>query len=485
MKHTGQRWFSVSIGCGFALGLLVLGNSAANYVWVSQRIAVDHVRKDLSAQAAAVDNVLQSARPSNRAEAAEMLEQIRASSNGRIAWIQLRDSRDTTLAGVGLDVEPTFSADLIRSRMRGRQPIFETRSTEAGRVVVEAFPIRMPGVTRPSAIRLAAYEPSAARTAFGVVEIAAYMNGAGNLWPLQRNLLINSTAALALLGSLVVMRFRFKNYLAGQHLARQMEHARRVQQDLLPSPRQSRDDFEISGECAPASELNGDFYDVFQVRGNGTAFVVGDVAGKGVPAAMLAGVMQGAVRSSNWAGSGRRHVEATRLINQLLCERASCERYASMFWGYFAPESNVFRYVNAGHLPPLLFSAERPNAVHRLTSGGPVLGLLGGASYEQGERAFEAGDLLVLYSDGILEAANADDEQFGEERVTRVVRENFHLTAEAIRDRILTAVRDFTGDIDAADDQTLLVIRNTAASFPHPSIPRLTGGEVEPAAIRA
>ena len=462
MKHTGQRWFSVCIGLGFALGLLLLGNSAANYIWVSQRIVVDQVRKDLSAQAAAVDTVLQNARPANRAEASELLEQVRTASDGRIAWIQLRDSRDTTLAGVGLDVEPTFSADLIRSRMRGRQPIFETRSTGAGRVLVEAFPLRMPGAVRPSSIRLANYEPAGAtRGAFGVVEIAAYMNGAGNLWPLQRNLLINSSAALALLGSLVMMRIRFKAYVAGQYLAAQMEHARRVQQDLLPSPLQSRNDFEISGACAPASELNGDFYDVFQVRGTGTAFVVGDVAGKGVPAAMLAGVMQGAVRSSNWAGSGRRHVESTRQINQLLCERASCERYASMFWGYFAPESNIFRYVNAGHLPPLLFSAAQSGAVCKLTSGGPVLGLLRGAKYEQGERAFEAGDLLVLYSDGILEAASATDEQFGEERVRSVVHANFARPVEEIRNHILAAVRDFTGDVAAVDDQTLLVIRKS------------------------
>ena len=466
MKHTGQRWFSVCIGLGFALGLLLLGNSAANYVWVSQRIVVDQVRKDLSAQATAVDKVLRSARPANRAEAVELLEQVRAASDGRIAWIQLRDGRDTTLAEVGMDVEPTFSADLIRSRMRGRQPIFETRSTGEGRVLVEAFPLRMPGAAvRPSAIRLAAYEPAAAtaRGTFGVVEIAAYMHGAGNLWPLQRNLLINSSAALALLGSLVMMRIRFKAYVAGQYLSRQMEHARQVQQDLLPSPLQSSNGFEISGACAPASELNGDFYDVFQVRGTGTAFVVGDVAGKGVPAAMLAGVMQGAVRSSNWAGSGRRHVEATRQINQLLCERASCERYASMFWGHFAPESNAFRYVNAGHLPPMLFSAAQPGEVHQLTSGGPVLGLLAGARYEQGERAFEAGDLLVLYSDGILEAANGADEQFGEERVQAVVRANFARPAEEIRNQILAAVREFTGDVEAADDQTLLVIRKSAA----------------------
>jgi hypothetical protein len=437
---------------------LLLGNSVVNYYWVSQRIVVDQLRKDLSTQAVAVEKLLQTAGPD-----AEMLEQIRAASNGRIAWIQLRDSRDTALAVAGLHVEPTFTADVIRSRMRGRQPVFRTRSTGTGPVVVEAFPIRMPSRFNRSAIQMAAYEPAAARGAFGVLEIAAYMNGAGNLWPLQRNLLINSSAALALLGSLVMMRFRFRSYLAGQHLARQLEHARRVQQDLLPASRPSGDGFEISGECSPAAELNGDFYDVFRVRGHGTAFVVGDVAGKGVPAAMLAGVMHGAVRSSQWADSGRRHVEATRQINRLLCERASCERYASMFWGHFDPRLATLRYVNCGHLPPLLFSASQPGTVHRLTSGGPVLGLLDGARYVQGERAFETGDLLVLYSDGIVEAANAADEEFGEARLRDVVLSNISLPAEQIRNRVLDAVRAFTGNVEAADDQTLLVIRNCSA----------------------
>lgn len=463
MKHTGQRWFSISIGIGFALGLLLLGNSLAHYFLISRRIVVDQVRKDLSAQATAIDKLLKAARPSSRAEATALLEQVRTASNGRIAWISLRDGQDTALAAAGPSTEPAFTADVVRSRLRERQSLVETRETDAGQVLVEAFPIRMDSPARSTSLRLASYEPAASRAAFGVVEIAAYLNGAGNLWPLQRNLLINSSAALALLGSLVMMRFRFQSYVAGLHLASQMAHARQVQQDLLPSPLAARGDFAISGACAPAAELNGDFYDVFQVCGDATAFVVGDVAGKGVPAAMLAGVIQGAVRSSRWAGSGRRHVEATRQLNRLLCERAARERYASMFWGYFAPETNVFRYVNAGHLPPLLFSAAQPGRVDRLDSGGPVLGLLEGARYEQGERAFEAGDLLVLYSDGILEAANAADEQFGEERVRAVVRENFHLQAEGIRNRILAAVRDFSGDIAALDDQTLLVIRKTAA----------------------
>ena len=104
MNGAPHRWISLSIYLGMALGLLLLGNSVAHYHWVSQRIVVDQVRRELSARAIAAENLLSAARPANRAEAAEMLEQIRAAGQGRIAWIQLRDSRDSALAGAGLDV---------------------------------------------------------------------------------------------------------------------------------------------------------------------------------------------------------------------------------------------------------------------------------------------------------------------------------------------------------------------------------------------
>ncbi|HEU0121602.1 MAG TPA: PP2C family protein-serine/threonine phosphatase [Bryobacteraceae bacterium] len=452
------RWFNVTFWAGIGLGLLLLGNSVVHYRWVSQRVVVDQVRRDLSAQAVEVDKLLQAKAPATRDGATALLEQVRRSANGRIAWIQIRDGRDTSLAAAGLEVAPTFPAEMIRSRLRVRQPVFETRAAKGGSVVVEAFPIRMPAPLGESTIQLAAYRPAAARGGFAVIEIAAYLNGAGNLWPMQRNLILNSSAAMALLGALVMMRTRLRSYLEGQRLAMQVEHARRVQQDLLPARPLERGDFEVSGSCSPAAELSGDFYDVFQVRGTGTAFVLGDVSGKGMPAAVLAGVMQGAVRSSQWAASGRRHVEATRQINRLLCERAARERYASMFWAYFVPELQVLRYVNAGHLPPLLIPA-RTGLARWLQSGGPVLGLLDGAAYEQGEIGLEAGDVLAMYSDGIVEACGADGEPFGKERMAGVVREHARRPVEEIREAVLAAVRRFTGDAEWADDHTLLLVK--------------------------
>ncbi|MBI2690133.1 MAG: hypothetical protein HYX27_27825 [Acidobacteria bacterium] len=160
-------WF----GAGFALGLLLLGNSVASY-WRMSRIAVDVARRDLAAQAVAVEKIMQGVRPASRVETAELLEEIRASSKGRIAWIRIRNGGE-------------------------RQPGYETRMTRAGRVVVAVFPIRGP------ATQLAAYRSG---EALRVVELAEYVR----LLPLEWNLLINLIAALGLLGWLGITGLRWK-----------------------------------------------------------------------------------------------------------------------------------------------------------------------------------------------------------------------------------------------------------------------------------
>lgn len=208
--------------------------------------------------------------------------------------------------------------------------------------------------------------------------------------------MVNCSAALALLMSLTVMSVRFRSYVQGKQLEKQVEIARQVQQDLFPSPQQLPKHFQLAAECLPASGVGGDFYDVFRVNGRGAAFVLGGVAGKGIPAALLMGVIHGAVRSASWTASPRQHEAATGQINRLLWERAAQERFATMFWSYFDPETRLLRYVNAGHCPPLLFRAGAFTPVS-LSEGGPVLGLLN-ARFQQGTVALQPGDVLVLFS---------------------------------------------------------------------------------------
>ncbi len=242
-----------------------------------------------------------------------------------------------------------------------------------------------------------------------------------------------------------------------QHL----DLARSVQQNLLPDGCPTCGDLDFAAVCDPAYQVGGDFYDIFTVEGDRVALLLGDVSGKGLPAALVMGLMHGAVRSSYWTGDGDGHEEASRRLNQLMYMRTSVERFASMFWCYYEPEQQKLSYVNAGHLAPFVATKNGdglPN-LHRLEEGGPVLGVIPVADYRQGTVDFQAGDLLVLYSDGVVEAANAEDEEFGEERMGAIIQANHSRSAAEIRDEILRQVRLFLGGEQLQDDLTLLVVR--------------------------
>ena len=455
------RWLRISIGLGLALAVLLLANSVWTYRMVSRRVVVDQLRRDLAMQVVAADQHIQRGGPRSADQLGALLDQMHRNSGGKIAWAQLRDSQDGVIAQAGLAMDPMFSAEYVRAQLRSRRPVFKTLDSEAGEVVVEAFPIRLPAGIAPAVFRLVAAEaPGRPQRNFGVLEIAAYLNaGRASLWPLQRSLIINFSAALALLLSLIVIRARLRSYLSGRQLQRQVEIARQVQQDLLPASLDVSEGFECAADCVSAAHVGGDFYDVFPVTGNGSAFVVGDVSGKGVPAALLTGVIHGAVRSSGWTESARHHEDATIRLNRLLCERTAQERFVTMFWSYFDPGTRLLRYINAGHFAPALFRAAQPGAPLRLAEGGPVLGLLPEARYSQGVVRLEAGDLLVLFSDGIVEAANSRDEQFGEDRLMAAIATQMEGTPENVRDRVLSDVEQFTGQAAPDDDRTLLVIR--------------------------
>jgi sigma-B regulation protein RsbU (phosphoserine phosphatase) len=160
------------------------------------------------------------------------------------------------------------------------------------------------------------------------------------------------------------------------------------------------------------------------------------------------------------------------------------ERFVSLFWCFFDRQGSRLRYINAGHLPPLLIRAGagrntgKPTVI-RLDDGGPVLGLLPGMRYRQAEVQAEHGDLLVVFSDGILEAANSHDEEFGEARVIASVERQFDRPPGEICSAILADVKAFLGRESPQDDQTLLVIRLEPSRLdPDPSFPAEHGESV-------
>jgi sigma-B regulation protein RsbU (phosphoserine phosphatase) len=205
--------------------------------------------------------------------------------------------------------------------------------------------------------------------------------------------------------------------------------------------------------------VSGDFYDAFRTADGHIAIVMGDVSGKGVPAALVMGVIHGAVRSSTWPESTSAHERESAHLNLLLCENTSGSRYASMFWCYYEPSARLLCYVNAGHCPPLLVSdGGHGPEVSRLETGGPVLGILSAARYQQARCEVRPGDVLVLYSHGLIEATSPTGEEYGESRLRELLA-TVGGSPDAIRDAILASAGAFLGLAPPRDDVTLVVAK--------------------------
>ena len=462
MERQTHGWFRLGMLMGAGLAILLLASSVLNYVFSERTSALFNTRREMAREMAALDQWVRAQKP-GAAALSGVLEQAVRESKGKLAWAQILDREGSVIARSDAAAAPAFTVDYVTSRIRERLPVFAVRDSAAGKVVVEAFAIRLPAPRSAASLQTAALKSGATNMAF--VELASFADAGVLAWPARWTLMLGVTAGCALLGALVVLAVRFRAHLSARRVERQIEIARQVQRALLPSAGTSPRDFEIAAEWRPASNVSGDFYDAFDLSESGAAFVVGDVSGKDVPAAMLASLIQGTAHASDWTRSAANHNAATEQLNRLLCERASQERFASLFWGYFDVRTGLLHYVNCGHCAPLLFRASG-TGVLRLSDGGPVLGLLPHARFEQGVERLAPGDFLVLYSDGIVEAANARGEEFGEHRLIASIESDAHAEPGEIRDRILRAVREFTGSELLADDQTLLAIRYTGAAVP-------------------
>ncbi|HET9942155.1 MAG TPA: PP2C family protein-serine/threonine phosphatase [Terriglobia bacterium] len=293
------------------------------------------------------------------------------------------------------------------------------------------------------------------------VEVALIPDSvSGSFASLQRNLFVGVSASLALMAALILIAVRFPYYLRGQQIERELDLARRVQADLLPSPESISPYVDFSTECISAWQVGGDFCDVFHVSEDRTALVLGDVSGKGISAALLMALIHGAIHSVSWTRSTQDHVNASRQLNTLLCQKTATERFTSLFWGCFDPQRSTIQYINAGHLPPYLVRKTNGNfVVHRLETGGPVMGLLPGANFQQGEEFVASGDLLVAFSDGVVEAMSPSGEEFGDKRLLLAIQERWEASANEIRSAIHTRLKEFTGSSPVLDDQTLIVVR--------------------------
>ena len=242
-----------------------------------------------------------------------------------------------------------------------------------------------------------------------------------------------------------------------ERMNREIEIAREVQQRLFPQSIPCIAGVDLAGRCRPASEVGGDYYDLIEMEGGHLGFAIGDVSGKGISAALIMASLRASLRGLILDDPGDL-ARMMQKVSHLVYEASSSSRYATFFFATLNPRTREFRYVNAGHNPPVLVK-QASGAFLRLEDGGPVVGMLPFANYEAQSVTLDPGDLLIAYTDGISEAMTADDEEWGESRMLAAVSSQPSASAAEILDGIFLAADAFTAGAEQHDDMTLLVMK--------------------------
>jgi len=243
-----------------------------------------------------------------------------------------------------------------------------------------------------------------------------------------------------------------------EKLEAELEIARQVQSQLFPKAVPKLKTLELTGRCNPARVVSGDYYDFIPFDPRWTALVIGDIAGKGISAALLMASIQSSLHaqlklSSNGVVSTATLVER---LNRQLYENTSAEKYASFYCGVYDDQNGNLLYTNAGHLPPILV---RRGKTSRLEPNGMVVGIFPDSPYEQDLIELQRGDLLAAFTDGITESEDAKGEQFGEIRLTDLLVRHSEKPLDDIIQIVTDAVRNWAYDLDNQDDTTMLLAR--------------------------
>lgn len=234
----------------------------------------------------------------------------------------------------------------------------------------------------------------------------------------------------------------------------EMKVAAEIQQALLPPRSRAGGWYAAAGASIPCRTIGGDFFEYFDLPDGRIGFALADVAGKGPPAALLAAMVQGIFDSHARRGAGPAATMSS--VNEAIAAREIEARFATLFYGVLGSGGELV-FSNAGHNPPVVL--RRRDVVQRLETGGLMLGPFKGATFEEERCQLEPGDVLVVYSDGVTDAEGEGGEQFGEERLLACLAGPALPTVEAVRDRLLDAVKSFASERPLFDDVTVLAVR--------------------------
>ena len=244
----------------------------------------------------------------------------------------------------------------------------------------------------------------------------------------------------------------------GAQMKADLEAARAIQFSLVSDTEFESGPISIHSEMQPADSVGGDYYDIIDLGDGRIAFVVADVAGHGLPAALLMALLQGSLRSL--ISSGLRGAELVGKLNTYLVANMPENRMITFFYGELDPATGQLDYVNAGHNPPYLYDS---SGSRRLDSTGVVLGAVDGVPFREANIELPPGARVLLFTDGIVEAANPADEEFGEERLERLIGEKGDIAPASLIESTVANVVTFCGKAKPADDMTMMIVSRSAA----------------------
>ena len=329
------------------------------YFYVARVLVPEEAKREADRQAGNLASAVRSASVTDVSKLSSVLQRVIETDSQRVLWMRLLDSENVIQAQAGSPVGTPEVPQRWWQLAEKHEDMRRYIDTPEGKAWVVLLPFRLPrparkdgeNTTPGDARSRGSSAVQGRRNGAYLLEVAVRLAAvAGDFHELSQNLIFGLCASIALLAAMIVMGLRAPVYLRGNYLEREMQLARCVQSDLLPKAASVSPYIDFAASAVAADHVGGDFYDLFETDSAKVSIVLGDVSGKGIPAALLASVVQGAIRSSTavW------HETACERINTMLCERSASGQYATLFWAVFDPISATLRYVNAGHGEPLL-----------------------------------------------------------------------------------------------------------------------------------
>ena len=271
---------------------------------------------------------------------------------------------------------------------------------------------------------------------------------------------LNLLTVMANVAAIRIEQARFVEIEQNERMfARELAQAAEIQRGLLPAKSPEIKGVDVDGRNLPCHGVGGDYYDYFPYPDGRIGLVVADVAGKGMPAAMMMSNMQAHMQV--YTETFREPAEVVARLNKSLAARCPGNRFITFFLGLLDPATGEMTYCNAGHNPPIL--VRKNGTTEQLAGGGMILGIFGAAEYENQTVTLEEGDLLALFSDGITEACQpALEEEFGEERLTELLKANLSSPSSVVIEKVMERLNSWGAGESFADDVTIVVVRRTA-----------------------